>query len=46
MATRVMRTALEKCKNMTYMEAGVKILSALNEENVAQIEALADELCK
>ena len=44
-ATKVMRAMLEKCKNLTYTEATVKILSALNAESEAQIEALADELC-
>ncbi len=44
-ATKVMRGMLEKCKNLTYTEATVKILSALNAESEAQIEALADELC-
>ena len=44
MATKVMRGMLEKCKNITYTEAGVKILSALNEESRAQLEALATEL--
>ena len=37
---------LEKSVNLTYTEATVKILSALNAENEAQLEALADELCK
>lgn len=46
MATRGMRTALEKCKNIRYAEATVKILSALTDENRGQIEALAEELCK
>ena len=42
-ATRVMKTMLEKCKNLTYTENNVKILSAVNEENKAQIKALAKE---
>lgn len=46
MATKVMRGMLEKCKNLQYTEAGVKILSALTEENRGQITALAEELCK
>jgi hypothetical protein len=36
---------LEKCKNLTYTEGTVKILSALNEESSTQLEALANELC-
>ncbi len=46
MAARSMRGALEKCKNIHYAEASVKILSALTEENCGQIEALAEELCR
>ena len=45
MATRVMRTMLEKSKNLQYTTATVKILSAITEENKKQIEALAEELC-
>ena len=46
MATRVMYSMLEKCKDLRYAEATVKILSAVNEENCEQIRALAEELCK
>ena len=46
MAARVMRAMLEKCKNIRYTETSVKILSALNEESRAQVDALASELCK
>ena len=46
MATRVMRGSLEKCKNMQYTEATVKILSAMTEANREEIRALAQELCK
>ena len=46
MAEKFMRRALENCKNLTYTEAGVHIKSAVNAENIAQIEALASELCK
>ena len=44
MAAKVMRGMLEKCKNITYAEPGVKILSALNEESRAQLVALAEAL--
>ena len=44
MATKVMRGMLEKCKNITYAEGGVRILSALDEESRAQLRALAKEL--
>jgi len=44
-AARVMKGMLEKSKNLTYAENTVRILSALNEESLAQLEALAEELC-
>ena len=46
MATKVMKSMLEKSKNLTYTENTVKILSTLNEESSAQLEALSDELCR
>lgn len=46
MATKVMKTMLEKSKNLIFTETNVKIMSALNEESTAQITALAQELCK
>lgn len=45
MAAKVMRTMLDGCKNMTFAENNVKINSALCEENTAQLDALAEELC-
>lgn len=45
-AARVMKKMLEDSKNLTFAETTVKILSAMNEENRAQIEALSKELCK
>ena len=46
MATKVMRGMLEKCKNLQYTEATVRLLSAMTEENRGEVEALARELCK
>ncbi|MBE6821264.1 MAG: FprA family A-type flavoprotein [Ruminococcaceae bacterium] len=46
MAEKFMRKMLEKSKDITYTEAGVHIKSAVNEENIAQLEALAEELCR
>ena len=46
MAAKVMRTMLEKSKNITYTDTTVKIMSALDNESRAQIDALAEELCK
>ena len=43
-ATKVMTKMLEKCKNLTYTESTVKIMSALNEDSEKQLKALADEL--
>ncbi len=45
-ATKVMKGMLEKCKNLTYAENGVKIMSAVSEQNQKEIENLAEELCK
>ena len=44
MAGKVMRSMLEGSQNITFTKTQVKILSALSQENIAQIEALADEL--
>lgn len=46
MATKTMQALLEKCKNLSYTQATVKILSAMTEENALQIQALAQELCQ
>ncbi len=46
MAAKVMRGMLEKSKNLTYAETTVKILSALNADSSAQLDALAEELCR
>ena len=46
MAAKVMRGLLEGCKELTYVEPTVKILAALTEENLAQIDALAEEMAK
>ena len=46
LAAKVMKEMLEKSKNLEYTETNVKILSALNEESTAQIDALSKELCK
>lgn len=43
-AAKIMKTMLEPCKNITFTETTVRILSALTEENKAQIKELAKEL--
>lgn len=45
-AAKVMASMLEKSKNLAFADTTVRILSALNEESKAQIEALAEELVK
>ncbi len=46
MAAKVMGKMLAECKNITYCENTVKILSALQPDSISQIEALAAELWK
>ncbi|MBQ8145144.1 MAG: flavin reductase [Clostridia bacterium] len=46
MAAKVMKGMLEKSKNITFTDTTVKIMSALNEESGAQLEALSSELCR
>ena len=46
MAAKIMKGMFEKSKNITYTDTTVKIMSALSAESEAQIEALAEELCK
>ena len=43
-AAKVMKKMLENSKDLTFADTTVTILSALNEESKAQIEALAEEL--
>ena len=45
-AAKIMKKMLETSKNLSWTENNVKIVSALNAESEAQIEALAEELCK
>ena len=45
-AAKVMKKMLENSKNLTFVEPTVKIFSAMNDKNVAEIEALAEALCK
>ena len=44
MAAKVMRGMLEGCKDTTFAETTVRIMSAMNEENEAQIDKLAEEM--
>ena len=45
-AKKVMASMLEGCKNITYTDTNVTILSALNEVSKAQVSALCEELTK
>ena len=46
MAAKTMKKMLEECKNITFTDAHVQIKSALDETSTAQLDALADELCR
>ena len=46
MAAKIMREKLSKSKNLTFADTTVKILSALNDESKAQLDALSEELCR
>ncbi len=45
-AAKTMQKMLEGCKNLTFTETTVKIMSAVNDESMAMIDAMAEELCK
>ena len=45
-AAKVMKSLLEGCKDTVFAETQVKILSALSDENISQLSALADEVLK
>ena len=45
-AAKVMKGLLEGCKDITYAETQVKILSALSDDNISQLGILADEILK
>jgi len=44
-AAKIMTGMLEKSKNITFTDTIVKIKSAVNDENISQIQAMAKELC-
>ena len=44
LAEKTMRKMLEGCKNITYTDNNVHILSAMNDDNIAEIDALCEEL--
>ena len=46
LAAKVMKQMLEGSKKLTFVEPTVRLLSALNEESLDQLEQLAGELCR
>ena len=46
LAAKVMKSMLENCKNISFAETTVKILSALDDSSKKQIDALVNELCR
>ncbi len=46
LAAKIMKEMLSKSKNLVFAENTVRILSAMNEENVAEIDALTQELTR
>ena len=46
LAAKVMKEMLSPCKKINWLDTTVKILSAVNQENKEQLEAMTDELCK
>ena len=45
MAAKKMREMLEGCKNLTFCENKITIKSAMKQDDLAQLEKLAEELC-
>ncbi len=46
MATKIMQGLFEKSKNIIFCENNVKITSGVNETNLMEIKALAEEMCR
>lgn len=46
LAAKTMRNMLDGCSNIKYTDSTVHIKSALSEESIGQLDAMADELCK
>ena len=46
LAAKVMKGMFEGSKNLTFTDTTVRLLSAMNDDSKAQIEALTDELCQ
>ena len=46
LAAKIMKGEFEKSKNITWLNTTVKILSSVSDENMDQLESMADELCR
>lgn len=46
LAAKTMSKMLEGCKNLTFTNTTVHIHSALNEDSMAELQAMAEELCR
>ena len=44
-AAKTMQKMLENCKDITFAENNVRIMSAVNDDNISQIDLLAAEMC-
>ena len=43
---KVMQAKFEKSKNITWLDNTVKIMSSLSDENIEELDKMAEELCK
>lgn len=46
MANKIMKAMFEKCKDITYLDTNITILSSMSDKNIAEIDSLAAELLK
>ena len=46
MANKIMKSMFEKCKDITYLDTNITILSSISDKNIAEIDSLAAELLK
>lgn len=44
-ASKTMQKMLEDCKDITFADTSVRIMSAVNADNIGQLDALAAEMC-
>ena len=45
-AAKVMQAKFEKSKNITWLDNTVKIMSSLSDENIEELDKMAEKLCK